>query len=101
MACWNENPQAEVTKEIAAKSITKIEYQDTNLIHSVWTFLQRRGFINHGDFKVAKLQNNHNLPHIAVVGGGISGKNKMAKIFLYEYFLYEYFLITICFIFII
>ena len=81
MACWNENPQAEVTKEIAAKSITKIEYQDTNLIHSVWTFLQRRGFINHGDFKVSKLQNNHNLPHIAVVGGGISGKNKMAKKF--------------------
>lgn len=75
LCCWNENPQTEITKEAASKTITKIEYQDIGLINSIWSFLQRRGTINHGDFKIQRpLPIKENEHHIAIIGGGISGK---------------------------
>jgi len=74
LCCWNENPQSEVTKEAAAKNITKIEYQDINLINGIWCFLQRRGTINHGDFKIQQKMPQNDQKHIAIIGGGISGE---------------------------
>ena len=63
-----------MSQEVAAKSVSKIEYQDSSLIHAIWIFLLRRGIINHGDFKIKKTQNKQTTEKsIAVIGGGISG----------------------------
>ena len=48
---WNQNPGQEVTLEAATKSITKIQYQNQELINAILIFLIRRGRINHGVFR--------------------------------------------------